>query len=276
MRIVLCSILGLFASSALANECRFHAERNLDIDPAGAHALVVKLGSSDAQVHGVAGLSKIEVRGRACASEESKLAGLTVGQSREGDRVVVTPNQVEERTFSLLGSNYAYIDLDVRIPASLALEIKSASGDATIADVASLDFSSHSGDLIAHHVTGDVAVEVHSGDIKADDIGNLEVRSAGSGDVRAHQVRGEIKVGHVGSGDLQFDDVSKGIHVESVGSGDVTVNHAGGNVLVDSIGSGDITVDSVGGDFVVKAAGSSGIHHHDVKGKIQVPNRRDD
>jgi DUF4097 and DUF4098 domain-containing protein YvlB len=276
MRIVACLILSAFAGGALANECRYTAERKLDIDPAGLHALAFKLGSSDLQVRGVAGLAKIEVRGRACASEEAKLAGLTVDQSRGGDRVTVTPNQSNEQTFSLFGSNYAYIDLEVRVPATLAIEVQANSGDANIADVAALDFDSHSGDLVVHHVSGQVVAEVHSGDVKADDIGGLEVRRSGSGDVLARNVHGQIKVGHVGSGDLGFDDVGKSVQVESIGSGDVTINRAGGDVMIGSIGSGDINVDGVGGDFVVKKAGSSDIHHRGVKGKVDVPRRDDD
>ena len=274
MRVVVCLILSLLAGSAFAAfPCSYTAERKLDIDPAGLHSLAFKLGSSDLQVRGVTGLAKIEVRGKACASEEAKLVGLTVDQSRAGDRVTLTPNQANEQTFSLFGSNYAYIDLEVRVPATLAIEVKANSGDANIADVAALDFDSHSGDLIVHHVNGEVAVEVHSGDIKADDIGGLEVRRSGSGDVRATQVHGQIKVGHVGSGDLGFDDVAKSVQVESVGSGDVSVNRAGGDVVIGSIGSGDINVDGVGGDFVVRKAGSSDIHHHGVKGKVDVPRR---
>jgi DUF4097 and DUF4098 domain-containing protein YvlB len=271
MRVVVCFILTAFVGQALANECKFSAPRNLDIDVAGLHVLAFKLGSSDLQLRGVPGLAKIEVRGRACATEESRLAGLTVDQSRAGDRVTVTPNQANEQTFNFFGSNYAYIDLEVRVPANLPIEVRSNSGDANIADIAALDFDSHSGDLILHHVRGDVAVEMHSGDVRADDVGSLEVRRSGSGDVHADNIRGDVKVGHVGSGDLGFDDVGKSVHVESVGSGDLTVNHAHGDVEVGSIGSGDINVSDVGGNFVVRKAGSSEIHHRGVKGKVDVP-----
>jgi DUF4097 and DUF4098 domain-containing protein YvlB len=276
MRAMLCLVLIFFSSNALAYQCQFSAERNLDIDPAGLHALAFEIGSSDLHVRGVPGLAKVEVHGKACASEESKLAGLTVEQARSGDRVTVTPHQSNEQTFSVFGSNYAYIDLEVRVPEKLAVEVKSRSGDADIADIGSLDFSSHSGDLILHRVAGDVAVEVHSGDIIADEVGSLTVRHAGSGDVKAHGVRGEVKVGNVGSGDLGFNDISRGVHVDSVGSGDVTVNHAGGDVVIGSVGSGDISVASIGGDFRVGAAGSGDIHHRDVKGKIELPRGHDD
>jgi DUF4097 and DUF4098 domain-containing protein YvlB len=240
------------------------------------HVLAFKLGSSDLQLRGVPGLAKIEVRGRACATEESRLAGLTVDQSRASDRVTLTPNQANEQTFGFFGSNYAYIDLEVRVPANLPIEVRSNSGDANIADISALDFDSHSGDLVLHHVSGDVAVEMHSGDVRADDVGSLEVRRSGSGDVHADNIRGEVKVGHVGSGDLGFDGVGKSVHVESVGSGDLTVNHARGDVEVGSIGSGDINVSDVGGNFVVHKAGSSEIHHRGVKGKVDVPKRDED
>ncbi|MDR3389153.1 MAG: DUF4097 family beta strand repeat-containing protein [Rudaea sp.] len=276
MRLVSCLILCLFAGSAFAAfPCSYSAERNLDIDPAGLHALVLKLGSSDLKARGVPGLARIEVRGKACASEESKLAALTIDQSRNGDRLTVTPNQASAQTFSVFGSNYAYIDLEVRVPATLPVEVKASSGDADIADIAALDFDSHSGDLIVHHVSSDVVVEVHSGDVKADDLGSLEVRRAGSGDVHARNVHGEVKVGHIGSGDLGFDDVAKSVRVESVGSGDITVNRAGGDVVIGSIGSGDVNVSDIGGDFTVQSAGSGDIHHHGVKGKISVPRRHE-
>ena len=222
---------------------RFRADRNFDVDPAGLKALAFEMGSSDLHVEGVAGLGKIEVRGKACASQEGWLADLTVEQQRSGDRVAVTPHREPlYEKYSMLGSNYAYLDLEVRVPKELRIEVKADSGDAHIADVASLDYSAHSGDLIVKHVSGEVSVEVHSGDVQAEDIGALTVRRAGSGDIDAQGVHGEVKVGNVGSGDLALRDVAKGVHVESIGSGNLSVSHAGGDVLVGSVGSGDLSV----------------------------------
>ena len=278
MRLMLVPLFGLFAANATAAavSCKFAAERPLDIDPAGVQAIVLRLESSDAHVRGVAGLNRIEVRGKACASQEDWLAELTVQQSRDGDRVVVTTNQHRENTIGPFHSSYAYIDLEVRVPANLAVQIQSNSGDADVADVATLDFATHSGDLIANHVSGAITAELGSGDIKADDIGSLDLRRSGSGDVRARKVRGDVRIGNVGSGDLAFADVSKSVRVNSVGSGDVGVHGAGGDVVIDSIGSGDVTASDVGGDFIVKSSGSGDIHHHGVKGKVSVPQRDDD
>ena len=276
MRLLIFSTLMMTCAGAVANECAFEEPRNLDIDAAGLHTLEAKLGSSDLRAEGVAGLNKIEVRGRACASDKSKLAGLTVDQTRTGDTVTLATHQADEQTYSMMHSNYAYIDLVVRMPQSLALRVRSKSGDSDVKNLSSLDFSSSSGDLIVSHVDGAVLVDVHSGDVKANSLGSLDVQHSGSGDIQAGQVKGDVHVGRVGSGDLTFSDIGKGVHIESVGSGDVIVRGAGGTVLVDSIGSGDVNATDVGGDLIVKSAGSGDVHHSSIKGKVSIPKNHDD
>jgi DUF4097 and DUF4098 domain-containing protein YvlB len=276
MRFLIFSTLMLVGTGAVANECAFEEPRNLDIDAAGLHTLEAKLGSSDLRAEGVAGLSKIEVRARACASDKSRLSSLTVDQTRVGDTVTVATHQANEQTFNMGHSNYAYIDLVVRIPQSLALRVRSNSGDGDVKNLSSLDFSSSSGDLVVNHVDGAVIVDVHSGDVKANGLGSLDVQHSGSGDIQAAEVKGDVHVGHVGSGDLTFSGIGKGVHIESVGSGDVIVHGAGGTVLVDSIGSGDVNATDIGGDLIVKSAGSGDVHHSSVKGKVSVPKNHDD
>ena len=275
MRQLLAPILLLAAAPAFAdNHCAFKAERSLDISPAGLAALRFELASSDLKVQGVPGLAKIEVRGRACASQQDWLGELNMTQDRVGNKVVVKPTPRESHV-NWTGNNYAYIDFEVRVPTSLPLEVDTHSGDANITAVASLDFSSHSGDLNLDKVSGVATIKVNSGDVVASDLGSLALTGSGSGDVTANNVHGDIKVGHVGSGDLHFADVHGGVQVESVGSGDVSVEHIGSDVVVGSIGSGDIDARGIAGNFTVRSAGSGDIHHHDVSGQIQVPKRHE-
>lgn len=276
MRLLIFSTLMLAGASAAATDCAYQEPRNLDIDVAGLHTLEAKLGSSDLRAEGVPGLTKIEVRGRACASEKDRLAGLTIDQTRAGDTVTVSTHQAEQQHFGTFGSNYAYIDLEVRMPQSLALRVRSNSGDSDLKNLSSLDFSSHSGDLIVDRVDGAVIVDVHSGDVQADAIGSLDVQHFGSGDIKANDVKGDVHVGRVGSGDLTFMQIGKGVHIESIGSGDVNVHHTGGSVTVDSIGSGDVNTTDVGGDLTVKSAGSGDVHHNGVKGKVSIPKNHDE
>jgi hypothetical protein len=274
MRLILAPFLLLVAAPALAAErCAFTTERALDIDPAGLSALRFELTSSDLNVQGVPGLTKIEVRGKACASQQDWLGELDVVQSRAGGKVVVQPRPHESHVG--WGNNYAYIDFRVRVPATLALEVETHSGDADIAHVAALDFSSHSGDLKLDGVAGAATLKVSSGDVVASDVGNLVLRGSGSGDVNAKAVRGDVKVGSVGSGDLHFADVHGGVSIDSVGSGDVGVDHIGGDVVVGSIGSGDIDAQHVSGSLIVKAAGSGDIHHREIAGRVEVPKRHE-
>jgi DUF4097 and DUF4098 domain-containing protein YvlB len=278
MRMLLGLILMVAGAAAFAAEhdCRFSAERNLDIDPAGLKALALVLGSSDARVQGVAGIKRIEVRGKACASDADWLKNLTLEQERSGDRATVTAAKDHGIHMNWFGSSYAYLNVEVRMPTDLAVDIHAGSGDVDVAGVALLDFGSGSGDLRASHIAGDALVKVGSGDVIIDDVGKLRVERTGSGDIRASGVHGAVTVGHVGSGDLNFRDVAGGVQVESVGSGDVMVRGAGGDVVVGSVGSGDVTVDGVHGDFVVRNAGSGDLRHHNVTGRIDVPTRHAD
>jgi DUF4097 and DUF4098 domain-containing protein YvlB len=267
MRILMGLVLFATSGAALAShDCKFSAERNLDIDPAGLKSLQLVLGSSDAHVNGIAGLKRIEVRGKA----------LTVAQERVGDSVRVATKNDHDTHINWFGSNYAYIDLEVRVPVDLPLAVDAGSGDAIVADIATLDFSSGSGDLQADRVAGPVAIKVGSGDATVEDVGSVNIERVGSGDIRARKVRGEIKVGRIGSGDIKFADVHGGVQIESVGSGDVIVDRTGGDVVVGSIGSGDVTVDGIGGNFIVHSAGSGDLHHHNVTGKVDVPKRHQD
>jgi len=271
MRLVLGSLLLLSSMSALAHNCANSAERKLDIDPAGLKALRFELGASDIRVQGVAGLTRIEVRGHACASDPAWLAELDATQTRVGDKVLVKP--LPQQSHHGLFNTYAYIDFEVRIPAALSLEVATGSGDANISDIAALDFDTGSGDLKLSHVAGPVSSHIGSGDIVASDVGSFALRAGGSGDVTATTVHGDVKIGHVGSGDLHFTDVKGGVQIEAIGSGDVAIDGVGRDVFVGSIGSGDVVAKNVSGDFTVKAAGSGDIHHSGIGGKVEVPAR---
>jgi len=268
-------VVAMLPAAALANECRFTAQHDFDVDAAGLKAVAFALGSSDVVVEGVPGLSKVEIRGKACASEQDWLAGLSLEQQRNGDRLVVTPRAERNVGWHWFGSSYAYIDVRVRVPAALAIDIKGSSADAEVSGVAALDFESSSGDLDARRIAGALVSKASSGDIKADDIGSVEVRGTGSGDVELRDVRGDAQVSSSGSGDLHFSNVGGSVHVGSVGSGDVEINHVERDAAVDRIGSGDITAGAIGGDFTVGSKGSGDISQHDVRGKVTLPRERD-
>ncbi len=276
-KLMLALLLTTLPFAAGAMECRYGAQRNADLDAAGLRTLLLKLGSSDLDIQGVQGLNKVEVRGTACASDQAWLKDMQIGTSRNGDRAaVVAQNNRHEIDISLFGSSYAYMKLQVRVPASLAVSVDSGSGDAHASNLASLDFESGSGDLIADHIAGALGLKLGSSDVRAETVGSVNLRGTGSGDVHASSVQGDVQTDHSGSGDLDFSGVRGSVRSGSTGSGDVTLSDIGRDAEVGSTGSGDVTANGVGGNFTVHSTGSGDVRYHGVKGKVDVPHRGND
>lgn len=274
-RFPLVLLLAAVPGLAAASDCKFTAQRDFDVDAAGLKSVAFKLGASDLHVEGVPGLAKVEVRGRACASDQDWLAGLTVDQQRSGDVLTVTANTERNNSWHWFGSSYAWIELRVRVPAELAIATDGGSADVDARGVASLDFSSSSGDLEARRIAGALTTSAGSGDIEADDVGSVEVRRTGSGDITLRNVRGDVKVERAGSADLKFDQVGGSVDIGNIGSGDVVAEHVQRDVTIGSIGSGDIDVSEIGGNFSVRAKGSGDVHQRGVRGTVSVPVERD-
>jgi hypothetical protein len=243
----------LIPTFAHADECRFQAPRNAAFDLTGVHTLVIDLHQHNLHLNGTPA-STGQVHGRACASSQDRLEDLRLTQRREGDRLIVSAESASsDWNISLFGvSHYAYMDLQMDIPATLAVELDVGSGDAHVANVAQLNASVGSGDLQVNGVRGRFDAHVGSGDIKADDVGETHVAAIGSGDFTVNRVRGNLSIG-------------------SIGSGDADLRAIGGSVDVQSIGSGDLHVDGVARDLHVARVGSGDVEHKSVAGRVDVP-----
>lgn len=263
--------------AAGAEPCRYSAPRDVSLDATALKSLLLNLGSTDAHVRGVAGLSGIQVRGTACASNPQWLHDLEIDTSRSGPQATVSVRTGNhDEVFGLFGlSRYAYMKLSVSVPPRLAVLLESGSGDVIAESVGSLDFRSGSGDLKARQIGGELALQLGSGDVDAQGVGSVELRSTGSGDVTVSDIRGDVRAGHAGSGDLHFSDVRGNVSIGSIGSGDLRLENVGGNVQVDGIGSGDVVVDGVTGNLQVGATGSGDVTYHGVKGIVHVPSNGD-
>lgn len=307
------SLLALSFTALGAEQCRYSAPRNAEINAAGLKRLTVEIGPDDLVIHGDPGVTNVVVRGTACASNEKWLQDVKIEASRSGDTgSLIARDGDHTMLMSLFGGSYAYLKLDVRVPQSLAIKLHEGSGDAKVDDVAALDASLGSGDLKVNGVAGAFGLSVGSGDVVASDAGSFDLSSLASGDVGMDGVRGSARAGSVGSGtltlgnvkgdvslgsiasgdakvtgvggsldaksvgsgDLVVSNVTRNVTVGALASGDVKISQAGGNVHGGRVGSGDFGADGVGGDFSVDAVGSGDVGHHNVKGKVSVP--RDD
>jgi hypothetical protein len=238
-----------------ADQCRYQAPRNLQLDLAGVHGVQIDVNSYDLHVNGTPGARQLVVNGRACASDQSLLDKLQITQRREGDQLIIELGGQNMFSFHLFGSSYTNLEANVQLPPELPLTVRVGSGDATVAGLQQLRSVVGSGDLHVSNIAGAFSTSVGSGDADASDVGSLQVGSVGSGDFKARGVKGDARVG-------------------SIGSGDVTLHNVGGSVHVDTLGSGDLGVHDVGGDLSLGAKGSGDVDHSGVKGKVSVP--RDD
>ncbi|MEO7052889.1 MAG: DUF4097 family beta strand repeat-containing protein [Rhodanobacter sp.] len=246
------AVLLLAPLTAFASPCKFEAPRNLQLDLAGVKAVQISVHSHDLHVIGDGSSNGLTLTGRACASDPSALAQLQVTQQREGDQLRIDIGGKQHFSFSLFGSSYANLEVNVKLPASMPLNVSVGSGDADIRGVQELQSIVGSGDLHVRQIAGKFSTSVGSGDIDATGVGALDAGSVGSGDLKVSGVKGDAKVG-------------------SIGSGDVTLRQVGGNVHAGTLGSGDLTVNDAAGDFTLGAKGSGDVNHSGIKGKVSVP-----
>ncbi len=256
-------------SLALADEhCKFSEPRTLDLQLAGAKAVVFEVAQHDLRLQATPGTAA-HLQGRACASSADALGQLTLTQQRSGDKLVVTLKR-EGRNFSF-GNSYAYLDIAGSVPDDVMVQLKVGSGDAEVSGASALSADIGSGDVKARAIKGQLTASVGSGDLEIDGAGALHVLSVGSGDVKAERIGGAARVGSVGSGDLELRQVRGDVRIDSIGSGDVELTDIGGDVALGSIGSGDLSVRNVQGGLKVATRGSGDISHRDVRGTVDVP-----
>lgn len=275
-KLIVALLLITLPFAAAADECQFSAVRSSDIDAAGLKSLRANLGVGDLDIESAAGLSQIEVRGTACASDAARLKGLKIDASRRGDDAIINVSSTSSHNKpSLLGSTYAYLILKVRVPATLAVSAVAGSGSLNASGLASLDFISGSGSLSADHIKGTLTLKIGSAAVKAEQVGSVDLKSTGSGTVHVTGVQGDVHAAQSGSGTLGFSNVGGNVSVGNIGSGDLTLTAIGRNVDIISTASGDVTADDVGGNLTVHSTLSGKVKYAHVKGIVSVPKHAD-
>lgn len=275
-RIACFVLLAAFSGSAFADGCAFEAKRDLALPAGGVKTLKLQTRAGDLRVTGVAGLANIELHGRACATSQAQLDALQLQHSRSGDRLEVITTAPEENSFKLFSDNYAYIDLEVRLPQELALDLDDSSGDIEIRDAGAIEMRDSSGDIRIRDPRGDVTIRDTSGDIRVEQArGNVTVVADSSGDIVIDGASRDVVVEDDSSGDIEITRVSGNARVGHDSSGDIRFRDIGGNAEVGSDSSGSIHARGIRGDFSVRAksGGNRNIDYADVGGRVSLPER---
>jgi len=248
MRHLILAALLLAPAAAMADssDCKFHADRNLDLDLSGVRSVTFVTNAYELHVEGGAAAGKGTVRGKACASSQDVLDSLVVTQRRDGDTLLVELTSDRHGGWGF-GSHYSDLKVDAAVPSSIPVKINVGSGEAKARGIASLESTVGSGELEAREIKGAVSTTVGSGEATFENTGAVDVSTVGSGSLSASGIRGGVRIATVGSGEAKLRDVTGDVSVGTVGSGEIDVDGVKGNLTVNTKGSGDVSQRGVTG-----------------------------
>jgi hypothetical protein len=237
--------LGCSPLSVVGYACTYTEDRDafLALGDATLARIIARAGKLEVQGH--YGLEVIRVRGEACASARKALDQIELVTSRQGSEILIEAKIPDGRLFSR-----ASLDLEIDVPATLALHIRDSSGEVKIHNAGALHMKDCSGGIVIEGIAGEVFVD------------------DGSGSTRISDVRGNVAL-EDGSGDVSVTAIGGDVTLRD-GSGDVKIERVEGDVTVTQDGSGDISASHVEGSFTVENDGSGDVRHEDIRGRVSV------
>ena len=261
------------AATAQADDCKYERQLDENLPLRGASSLAVIARAGQLEITGVAGIKNAEINGRACASNKAWLDEINLF-AEQGDSATIEAlvPDVHSEGWNW-NDRYAYLDLTIRVPATLALEVRDSSGDIRMENVGSLDLTDSSGEVVIEGTNGAVSIRDSSGDLELSDIGgSLEIQDS-SGEIEVAGVDGDFTVLADSSGSIFAERISGEARIVRDGSGDIRLANVARDAIVERDSSGGIMVNDVEGDFVVGRDGGGGIKYRDVSGQIDIPNQ---
>ena len=244
-------VMAMFAVSLSHAGSEHYSEvRNLELDASGLSGIFIDAGAGTMVVNGDESGDVIGVVATIVVDGDDPEAAVRFIENRL--RLELTSDG--ERAELVVGFNpgwgsrgEARVDLDVRIPARLDLEIDDGSGPVKI-----------------HDVTGSVRIDDGSGTIEVANSGAVDIDD-GSGSISLENT-GAVKVDD-GSGSITIVAAAGDVYIED-GSGTIDIRRVGGSVTVDD-GSGDIIIDDVEQNLVLEEEGSGSLRYTNVRGSVQ-------
>lgn len=240
-------LLAAESAAAWGLDCKFTAERHSTLDLTGIERVEIAARAGDLEVRSGSGAG-LQASGRACASSQALLDESQVHVRRNGNVAEVVVQLPEE--MKGIGLFYAWLDLQVTLPAGLPVRIVDSSGDIDLNDVNVTHVTDSSGDIVARGLTGDVEINDSSGDVRLNDTRGLVTISDSSGDILIDGAR-DVIVPIDSSGDIEIQRVSGSVRIERDSSGDVSISDVAGNVEVLADSSGEVRVARVQGSVRV-------------------------
>jgi DUF4097 and DUF4098 domain-containing protein YvlB len=198
-------------------------------------SLVIDCGSGFLHVTGEESLRSIEVEAEIIVKGKRERdmkdyveKNVRLELKKQGNRAVLI--SLFKNQFPNISFRERVINLTVRVPRNMDVEVDDGSGEVRIAQI--------------------------EGNIQVDD---------GSGEISIRDIRGDVGIDD-GSGTVDVRDVTGSVTIDD-GSGTIQIHDIGENVKV-SDGSGSINIDGVGGDVIIKEEGSGSCNIKNVSGRV--------
>ncbi len=228
-------VMAMFAASLSHAAWNGYTEdRDLELDTKGISMFEVDAGAGSLLVEGVADIQNILVTATINVPDESteKAKEIIASELRLSLEKVRDRARLEAHFdhMSWGFSDPPTVDLEIRVPHGLALEIDDGSGSMQVINVGA--------------------------DVFVDD---------GSGSIRIEQVN-DVVIDD-GSGSIEIVGAAGDVSIED-GSGSITVEHVGGSVTIDD-GSGGIIVNDVEQDLIIVDDGSGSLKTANIRGQIK-------
>lgn len=142
------------------------------------------------------------------------------------------------------GAASVHADLEIGVPAGVAIRLLNAVGQASATAVdGDLTLVVHSGRVEARGGAGALTADTGSGSVRIEDREGSVLADTGSGSVTVRGVRGEVRI-DTGSGSVTVQDVEGPFVGVDTGSGSVDLSGVSGALDVDT-GSGGVTGDDL-------------------------------
>lgn len=241
---VLTTISGCVVIAGTPAIADFHQQKTLDIQASDLTQLNIEAGAGYLKIQGIDNLSSIEVSADIYTDKKAPDAYQLTLDKRGGTAKLVAK---QEGRINVWRGQSPRIDLTVKVPRNMMLDIHDGSGQIVIENInGDTQINDGSGGIAVNNLKGDLTIEDGSGSISVSDVyGNVEIDD-GSGSLTLEHVTGNANI-EDGSGALTIKQVSGHVKVDD-GSGGIVINDVGSLTIVES-GSGGLSVKNVKAGF---------------------------
>jgi hypothetical protein len=106
-----------------AAPCKYQAPRTMQISLAGVKAVQIEVHSHNLHLIANNAAQKLIVTGHACTSDNAVLNSLQASQKLAGDQLLIDIGADSQAPSNLFGSSYAYLDINMQLPARMPVTL---------------------------------------------------------------------------------------------------------------------------------------------------------